>query len=89
MSADAFRCYLCGSPDMALIEEIRQRPAGETDFGIPPDDYRRLILRCQNCRKRWKLDELKPLVDVMERVAPGELMPYGECPDCGAVCHPD
>jgi hypothetical protein len=24
---------------------------------------------------------------ILERVSPGELMPHGECPECGAVVH--
>jgi len=42
---------------------------------------------CQNCQEQWDADDLEPLKDVEERVAPGEPMPAGECPDCGAVCH--
>lgn len=45
---------------------------------------------CQNCGRRWGLEELNPVEDVLERVAPGEPMPAGECPgnSCvGAVCH--
>jgi len=26
--------------------------------------------------------------DIWERVEPGEVMPSGECPDCGALCYP-
>ena len=42
---------------------------------------------CQNCD--WHGDDAKclPVVRVFERVLPGEVMPYGECPECGAVCH--
>jgi hypothetical protein len=43
---------------------------------------------CQNCRLTWKDDELKEIKHLSERVAPGEPMPSGECPDCGALCHP-
>jgi len=45
----AARCYLCGSPNLTLIADIRRKPRGETDFGIPPDNYRRFIYQCQNC----------------------------------------
>lgn len=48
------------------------------------------VYECQNCSKRWKMGELiNPIPDLEERVAPGEPMPAGECPDedCGAVCH--
>lgn len=45
--------------------------------------------QCQNCSEQYHLDDLNPIQDIFERVAPGEIMPGGECPDpdCGAVCH--
>lgn len=43
---------------------------------------------CQNCGKTWAEDQLREVKDLFERVAPGEEMPSGECPECGAVCHP-
>ena len=42
---------------------------------------------CQNCGKKWPDTELEPEKDIHQRVAPGEPMPNGQCPDCGAVCH--
>ncbi len=47
--------------------------------------------RCQNCEWAGEEDELKNagnIPDFNERVAPGEPCPSGECPECGAVCHP-
>jgi len=34
--------------------------------------------------------DMKPLTErrILERVLPGETMPYGECPKCRAVVHP-
>lgn len=43
---------------------------------------------CQDCTRIWKLDQLKPVRDLDQRVGPGETVPTGECPKCGAVCHP-
>ena len=43
--------------------------------------------RCQNCGKIAPARELRPLPDVLARVAPGEVMPAGECRECGAVAH--
>jgi hypothetical protein len=43
--------------------------------------------QCQNCEMVWTEAALKPVQDVLERVSPGEVMPAGECPECGAVCH--
>lgn len=42
-------CHLCGSMDQEFIAEIQTKPAGETDFCIPPVDYKRLIFRCRRC----------------------------------------
>ena len=34
-------------------------------------------------------DELvNPIPDLAQRALPGEPMPSGECPACGAVCQP-
>jgi hypothetical protein len=47
-------------------------------------------IMCQNCSTLYREDELDAIDDVLERVAPGETMPWGQCPDsnCGAVCYP-
>lgn len=44
--------------------------------------------QCQNCE--WEGDEAdtNPVEDIFERVSPGEPMPSGECPKCGALCQP-
>jgi SAM-dependent methyltransferase len=42
-------CQLCGSTNLVLLQTIDKRPAQETDFGIPPDKYRRSISRCADC----------------------------------------
>lgn len=48
-----------------------------------------MIVACENCG--WEGDasecEKMPVESIPERVDGGEIMPYGECPDCGAVCH--
>lgn len=41
---------------------------------------------CQNCGETFELSDLKPIKDIHQRVQPGESMPAGECPDCGALC---
>lgn len=43
---------------------------------------------CANCERIWKLTELKEIADFWARVEPGETVPSGECPDCGALCYP-
>ncbi len=32
-------------------------------------------------------DQLAPIRDIYQRVEPGEPMPAGECPECGALVH--
>ena len=49
----------------------------------PPD----ALTECQDCGRRAPAGELRPLPDVLARVAPGEVMPAGECRECGAVAH--
>ena len=46
------------------------------------------LTECANCGDIYPADRLKPIKDYHERVAPGEVAPSGECPDCGALCHP-
>lgn len=43
---------------------------------------------CQNCLRVWNDEDLDPVKDLEVRVLPGEPVPSGECPDCGALCHP-
>ena len=49
------------------------------------------VFVCQNCGKvlgRSALIPFEQIKDLHERVGPGEVVPFGECPDCGALCHP-
>ena len=46
---------------------------------------------CPNCgavHRRLKV-EFPDIPDLLERIAPGEPVPAGECPDCGALVHAD
>lgn len=55
------------------------------------DDIARYTVhfRCDNCDAGYhSVSELKPVPDLEQRVAPGELVPVGECTACGAVVHP-
>jgi rubredoxin len=48
--------------------------------------------RCQNCDLVFSDDMIIPLEEVKcleQRVAPGEPTPSGECPECGALTHPE
>jgi SAM-dependent methyltransferase len=42
-------CQLCGSSNLVLLQIIDEKPERETDFGIPPEKYRRSIYRCVEC----------------------------------------
>jgi len=44
---------------------------------------------CDNCDWIGSLSELLPIKDIFERVEPGEPMPNGECPECGALVFSD
>lgn len=43
--------------------------------------------KCQNCGFICPEFDLKPIKNLYQRVAPGEDMPAGECPKCGALAH--
>jgi hypothetical protein len=45
------------------------------------------LTECQNCGVAREEDQLHEVRDIFQRVAAGEPMPAGECPDCGAICH--
>ena len=49
------------------------------------------VCRCQNCNWTGVIGLVNPIEDffVFERVAPGEICPAGDCPECGAVAHID
>jgi hypothetical protein len=62
-----------------LIEELR----AARDSREPEK-----IAACQNCDWRGPESKVSPdIPDIFERVAPGEVMPLGECPQCNALCH--
>lgn len=43
---------------------------------------------CGNCGAYWPFESLNDIHKLYERVQPGEIMPSGECPKCGSLCHP-
>lgn len=46
--------------------------------------------KCENCDWTGGLSDLKwPIEDVLDRVGEGEIMPAGECPECGSLMHRD
>jgi hypothetical protein len=51
-----------------------------------------VLIKCQGCDKVMTEKQVIPLEnvpDLLQRIAPGEVVPFGECPDpdCGALCH--
>lgn len=44
---------------------------------------------CQNCGRAWDAGDLKIIEDFFDRVNTGEIVPSGECPECGYLCHPE
>jgi len=47
------------------------------------------MFECQNCKKLLREVDLVELREkgILERVLAGEIMPWGECPDCRALVH--
>lgn len=48
-------------------------------------------VECGNCGRVWHEKDLAhvfpDIPDLTKRIAPGEPVPYGECPECGALAH--
>ncbi len=49
------------------------------------------MLKCDDCRISFREDEMEvtfpDIPRLLERLAPGEPVPHGECPECGALAH--
>jgi hypothetical protein len=45
------------------------------------------LTKCQDCGTIRPECDLNEIQDFEQRVTPGEPLPLGECPDCGALCH--
>jgi hypothetical protein len=59
-----------------LADLMKPEPSGED------------LTECQDCgtvRPERELDEIENL---LARLAPGDIAPIGQCPDCGALCQP-
>jgi predicted RNA-binding Zn-ribbon protein involved in translation (DUF1610 family) len=42
-------CPFCGEQRLELAFLYEEPPAGETPFGLSPEEYRREFLRCPRC----------------------------------------
>ena len=87
IASRAVECHDCGKLWRSNYKLIGYTPDVTQDQYLQ-GSVEHNMHECQNCSGLWHTDELHALVDIFERVAPGEIMPSGECPDCGAVCHP-
>jgi hypothetical protein len=73
---------------LAQAQDFQRKQNGGT---ITPMDKVSVqeLHQCQNCGKTFTEDQLAEITHgIWERVSPGEIMPSGECPKCGALCHP-
>ena len=46
------------------------------------------LCECANCGLRNAANDLSPCHDIWSRLTPGDTMPHGDCPECGASCFP-
>lgn len=53
-------------------------------FPVDPDSKH----RCDDCRAIVLGSDLLPIVDIEQRIEPGNMVPSGECPRCSALCYP-
>lgn len=44
---------------------------------------------CADCDWTGPASDCEEIADVQLRIAAGEVVPAGQCPDCGALCHLD
>jgi len=45
------------------------------------------LCQCANCCEMWREDQLHAIEHWFERCEPGEIIPTGQCPECGALCY--
>lgn len=64
-----------------LMSSMRGSLAGGSPDDTPP------ICECDNCSWTGHADELRPIENPAERIAPGGIAPAGECPECGALAY--
>jgi hypothetical protein len=55
----------------------------EIEFDVDDD----ADLECRRCGWHGKAHALRPIRDLVDRIDPGEVVPAGECPACGALAH--
>jgi Zn finger protein HypA/HybF involved in hydrogenase expression len=70
--------------DAAIQAWLKENNLAEDDVDI---EVRPAEVSCQNCEWEGMDSETKEIEDISMRVSAGELVPAGECPLCGALCH--
>ena len=68
----------------ASMEALRDYWSGVHD---EPGSDTASKVACGNCDWRGTEDDCNEIEDLHQRVGPGETMPAGECPECGALAH--
>lgn len=82
------RDTLRGPPDdnatpAEIIAGIDRIFAELAALDVPIPSGRRV--ECADCEWEGRESQTAPIKDIFQRVEPGEPMPAGECPDCGAL----
>lgn len=76
------------TPEHALAERwaraLVAAETGEPEAGETPLEHEEATATCQSCDWHGPADDCPPLRRLTERVPPGDIMPAGECPECGA-----
>ena len=81
----ALRPYVLGADSIEANELAKI--AANVSSHKEPFDVTDPLAECQDCEQRTPESKLvNPIKDLAQRVAPGEPMPAGECPACGALC---
>lgn len=56
------------------------------DFRTHLDEsHDNLPVACNNCVWKGRMQDVNPIRDLDDRISPGEIVPAGECPQCGAL----
>ena len=54
-------------------------------YSVLINDHDGRVVKCQDCKWTGTACQTVPIRDLEERIAPGETVPAGECPECGAL----
>ena len=57
------------------------------DYSVLHDEQSQEPCECQNCEWKGPQSDVLPIRNLVDRIGPGEIVPVGECPACGALVH--